>query len=406
MKILSMALRNLGRNRTRTAITVFSMAFAGFIMVLYMAMAEGFSHTLEKNTIGMNLGEVQIHAEGYRSDPDLYKRIENPAAVMEMMRAKGFHCVPRLYGFGLAAFGNSSSGVWLRGVDLVNEPTVTMISGNVLSGSWLENSDPKGVVIGRKLAHTLGLKPGDETVVISQASDGSMANDIYRVRGILKTVGDAIDQSGFFMLDSEFRRLMAVPEGVHEIAMVRGDRTWDLGQATDAAKKALPGLEVKNWKELQPILARLMDLMGVAVSFMMVIAYSAVGMIILNAMLMNVFERIREFGIMKALGVSPWRIFWLINAEALITSVFAGVITLAFGIPSALHFQEKGIDLSAFSPSITLSGMAMDTVFHFRVTPHVLIMPVLFMFALVVIATLYPSIKAAVIRPLEALHHQ
>ncbi len=401
-----MALRNLGRNRTRTAITLFSMAFAGFTMILYMALAEGFLQALENNTIGKDLGEIQMHAKGYRSDPDLYNRIEDPSSVVEKAEKNGFYCAPRLYGFGLAAFGNTSSGVWLRGVDVEREPKVTTISNSVMEGSWLDRSDPKGVVVGKKLAQALSVRPGDEVVVISQAADGSMANDVYKVRGVLKTVGVAIDQSGFLMVDSEFRRLLVLPTGAHEIAMVRKDKGISLESAAAWVSKMFPDLEVRSWKQLQPILARIMDMMNYSVTFMIMIAYSAVGMIILNAMLMNVFERIREFGVMKALGVSPWGIFSLITAEAVLSAVFAGAVAVGLGVPITLHFQEKGLDMTKFSGSLNISGMAMEPVIYFRLTPLSVGLPLAFMFVLVVVATLYPSIKAAVIRPVDALRHQ
>ncbi|MBI3581999.1 MAG: ABC transporter permease [Nitrospinae bacterium] len=406
MKTIGMALRNLGRNKTRTGITVFSMAFAGFTMILYMSLVAGFFQTLEDNTIGLDLGEFQMHAKGYRSDPDLYKRIEDPASVIRTASERGFNASARLYGYGLAAFGNSSAGVMLRGVDLENEPKVTRISGSVMEGSWLDRADPKGVVVGKKLARTLGLKPGDELVLVSQASDGSMANDLYKVRGVLKTVGEVVDQAGFLMSDDEFRRLLVVPTGAHEVAMTRRNKDVPLDAATAEASKAFPGLEVRNWKQLQPILARMMDMMGTSVKMVIMIAYSAVGMIILNAMLMNVFERIREFGVMKALGVSPARIFLLITAEALLSAFFASVAAAGLGAPAALHYQRHGLDLEMLTTSMNVSGMALDPTLHFRLTPAALGMPIFFMFALVVVATLYPAMKAAVIRPVEALHHQ
>ena len=406
MKTLAMALRNLGRNRTRTAITLFSMAFAGAAMILYMAMAEGFVQTLENNTIGKDLGEVQIHAKGYRSDPDLYKRIENADDVLKVVERKGFYGAKRLYGYGLSAFGNASAGIMIRGVDLENEPKVTTISKSVMEGGWLDSSDPRGVVIGKKLARTLGVRLGDELVVISQASDGSMANEVYKVRGVLKTVGEVVDQGGLLMGEGEFRRFLVVPTGAHEIAMTRKNKEWGLEIATAETSKMFPELEVRNWRQLQPILSELMEMMTYSISIVIIIAYSSVAMIILNAMLMNVFERIREFGIMKALGVSPFQIFSLITAEALLSAFFAGGIALAFGAPASLHFQEKGLDLSVFTPSFNLSGMSLDPLIYFRLSPKAVGMPLAFMFVLVVLATLYPSIKAALIKPVDAIHHQ
>ncbi|MBI5637112.1 MAG: ABC transporter permease [Nitrospinae bacterium] len=383
-----------------------SMAFAGFIMLFFAALGQGLLYTMEQNAIGVSTGDIQIHAPGYRNDPDLYARVPDPAALVDKLALTGLHAAPRLYGFGLAAAGGTSSGIWMRGVDLVNEPKVTVIDRQVMEGDWLSADKPKEVVIGKKLARTLGVKPGGEIVVISQASDGALANDIYFVRGILKSVGDAVDQGGFLMVDAEFRRLMGVPEGAHEIAVVRINKDRALAEAAEAVAALAPGMEVKDWRQLQPVLAKMIDVMDISLLFMLFIAYSAVGMVILNAMLMNVFERIREFGVMKAIGVTPSQVFWLIVAEAMLEAVIANVVALGFGIPVVRHFEVHGIDLSSLSSGASLAGIAFDPIWYCKLTTKALAMPVWFMFIVVLAAVIYPALKAALLKPLEALHHQ
>jgi ABC-type lipoprotein release transport system permease subunit len=406
MDLFSFALRNIARNRQRALITIGSMAFAGSVMIFFAALGEGLMHTMEINAVGMTLGDIQVHAPGYRSDPDLYTRIENPDALIGALESKGFRASARLYGFGLAAAGNASSGIMLRGVDMRHEPSVTLINRHVLAGKWLDDADPKGVVIGKKLAHTLGAKTGSEIVVVSQAADGSMANDIYRVRGIFKSVGEGIDRGGFFMTEAEFRRLMSLPAGAHEIAVARERPTDNLTWAAATVAAAAPGLEVKDWRQLQPVVANLIENANISLYIMLSIAYSAVGMIILNAMLMNVFERIHEFGVMKAVGILPWQVFALIALEALLQAGIASLLAVAAAIPVVLHYQQHGVDLSALSPGGSLGGVAFEPVWYCQLTPNAVFTPTVFMFVMVLVAVLYPAAKAALIRPLEALHYQ
>src|SRR3990170_1100209 len=251
MKIVAFAMRNIGRNSHRTVITTLAMAFAGFIMVFYVSLVEGMFFMLEKNVVSLNLGDLQIHAPGYRDDPDLYNRIEGYEGITGELDDSGFYSAGRLFGFALAATGRTSSGVVLRGVDVEREATVTDVHQNLIAGSWLDETEPRGVVLGSKLAKTLEVRPGDEVVIVGQASDGSMANELYRVRGILKSLGQGIDGSGFFMVEREFRSLMVVPTGVHEIVAMRKDRSEDLEAATERVRQACPGLDVRNWRELQ-----------------------------------------------------------------------------------------------------------------------------------------------------------
>ena len=160
MKLLPQAIRNVSRTCQRTIVTTAAMGFAGFIMIFYASLMEGLLQASERNAVGMNLGDIQIHAEGYRYDPDLYKRIENAGALVRRLEQEGFHATQRVYGFGLAAAGSASAGVQLRGIDLDHEATVTQIHRHVMEGAWLDETDPRGVVIGRKLARTLGVEPG------------------------------------------------------------------------------------------------------------------------------------------------------------------------------------------------------------------------------------------------------
>ena len=406
MKILSIASRSVFRNWRRTLITTLAMGFSGFIMTLFAALMAGMLQTSERNVVAMNLGDIQIHAEGYRDDPDLYNRIDNTAGLVNKLQQAGFHATQRIYGFGLAAAGSTSAGVQMRGVNLKNEATVTQVHKHVMQGQWLADSDPMGIVIGRKLARTLGVRPGDEAIIISQATDGSMANDLYTVRGILKSIGGEVDRAGFFMVERSFRELMVLPKGAHEIAVMRSDRSNDLESAAAQVAALAPGYETLNWRQLQPVIARLLDLADAQAIIMILITYVAVAMVILNAMLMSVFERIREFGIMKAIGVTPWQLMALVYAETMVQVVIASIISLVSGWSAAYYFQNNGIDLSAIASSISFGGVAIDPIWNAHVTADVLALPIVFLFIIAAAAVIYPAIKAAVIHPVKAIHYR
>ena len=405
MRILTMASRNVIRNWRRTLVTTLAMGFAGFIMILFASLTEGLLYTSERNAVAMNLGDMQIHAEGYRDDPDLYKRIDNASDLVKRLQQAGFHAAHRVYGFGLAAAGSASAGVQLRGIDLTNEATVTQIHKHVMQGNWLADTDPKGVVIGKKLGRTLNVKPGDEVVIIGQAADGSMANDLYTVRGILKSIGEEVDRAGFFMVERAFRELMVLPQGAHEITVMRPDRSRDLESATTQVAALAPGYETLQWRSLRPVIARILDLADAQTIVMVLITYVAVAMIVLNAMLMSVFERIRELGVMKAIGVTPWQILLLVYVETMAQVTVASIIALSSGWSVARYFQNNGIDLSAIAGSTSFGGVAIDPIWYAYVTKEAVIIPIVFLFIIAAAAVIYPAIKAAVIRPVKAIYY-
>jgi ABC-type antimicrobial peptide transport system permease subunit len=124
-------------------------------------------------------------------------------------------------------------------------------------------------------------------------------------------------------------------------------------------------------------------------------------------MLMSVFERIPEFGIMKALGTSPWRVFGLIGCESLLQVSCGGLLAMAVGIPLSLYNQSHPLDLSFLaSTSSTIAGIAVDPTWYCTVTLETVALPVLFLYIISMAAVLYPAGKAALIRPLQAIHHR
>lgn len=409
MLLLKMAVRNLWRNKRRTFITMGAMSFALFIMIFYTGFLDGYLAEFEHNAISLNLAKIQIHHPEYRDDTSIYNTIENTDAIVNALETSGYRVTPRYISYGLAAAGDESAGVIIRGVDPVREPRVTDLSKYLAKGRWLTGQDFKagrnGVVIGRKLARTLGAGIGDELVVVGQAMDGSIANDLYYVCGVLKTVSEAIDRSGFLITDNAFIDLMGCSRAAHEIAVMPPE-TMSLEDATAAVAAVAPGMETLSWKELAPEIAQMLDASSISMIFLYIIAYAAIGLVTLNAMLMAVFERIREFGIMKALGVLPRQVWWIINLEALLMTLMATAIGTVLGLPVTLYFARHGVDMSMLSQGITFSGIALDPVINPIVSLNTVLNPALFMAVMVWLAVIYPGVKAAVIRPVKAIYHR
>jgi ABC-type lipoprotein release transport system permease subunit len=407
MNFFTLAMRNVYRNRHRSLVTTLAMAFACTMMIVFAALMEGFAIGSERNVVSMNTGDIQIHQIGYRDDPDIYSLMSDSTDLVSTFQSADFLATERLFAFGLMASEESSSGVQLRGVDLDTEPTVTDIDQHVMTGQWLLGDDPHGVVIGKKLSKLLDVDLGDELIFVGQTADGYMANDRFQVRGILKSVSAGIDNGGVFMSNAMLRELISLPAGAHEVVLMRSDRSTDLQQATQLVKdKVDADLEVMNWQQLMPIINRFLETADLQTLIMMIFTYIAVGSVVLNAMLMSVFERIHEFGIMKAIGVKPWQLIRLIYFEMLIQTCLAVVLALLFGSGWAWFIQEHGIDMSSLADGISFAGIAFDPVWYAALTLKAVVVPSLFLFLIAAIAVIYPAIKVAVIQPVEAIHHQ
>lgn len=406
MNIIQIAARNVFRNSHRSLVTTLAMAFACAMMIVFATLMEGFVAGSERNIVALNSGDIQIHQHGYRDDPDIYNLIIQSENLAVSIRKAGYKVSERVFAFGLMASEQSSSGVQLRGIDLNFESTVTQIHQHIMEGNWLDEAEPHGVVIGKKLARLLDVSLDDELVFVGQTADGYMANDFFHVRGILKSVSATIDNSGVLMSDTALRELISLPEGSHEIVIMRADRDTDLKLASDEVK-GLAGneLEVLNWQQLMPVINNFLETAHVQTLIMLLFTYIAVASVILNAMLMSVFERIHEFGIMKAVGVRPWQLVRMIYAETMIQTFLASVLGLLMGGSLSWYLQQHGLDMSSLAEGISFAGIALDPIWYSELSVESLLTPIVFLFVISAIAVIYPAAKVAVLRPVEAIRH-
>ena len=404
MGIFKMAWRNVGRNRRRSTVTVAAITLALWVSVLYTGLLQGLLADMETGITELEIGDVQIHTVDYLNKPSIYELVDEVDTLIPALEQAGFRASPRLVGASLVAAEDSSAGAQLRGVDVALDAGVSQISQRVTEGQWLDPSDLRGVVVGYRLAGALGLEVGDELVALSQATDGSMANDLFLVRGILSIVGDSVDRSGVFLNEAMFREFYVLPTGAHEI-IVRRPAGVDLAVAADTVRELAPGLDAQSWRELLPTLAIYFDTASQAQWIVSVIIYIVIAILILNAMLMAVFERIREFGVLKALGVEPGRVMSLIFVESALQTGLAIAVGLILAAPALWFMVQVGIDMGALSGT-TIIGMTFGSTWNAEVTPITVVAPVLVLVVLVGLAVIYPARKAARISPIEAMRYQ
>jgi putative ABC transport system permease protein len=404
MNVFKMAWRNVWRNRRRSIVTIAAMTLALCVEILYSGLVTGYLRGMEDDVLDLEVGDMQVFAGDYLDKPSIYTAIENPDALLAQFDAMGYPASARLLGGGLAAAGEFSAGVALRGVDVAQDAKVTLIGTKVADGTWLDPADLRGVVVGRRLAKTLEVKPADELVILSQAADGSPANDLYAVRGVLMGVADATDRGAIFMNAAAFRELMVFPAGAHQIIVRRPDSV-ELEAAAAAVRRCVGKLTVKTWKELMPVVASMLESTQGLILIVFFIIYVAVGILILNAMLMAVFERIREFGVLKALGMGPLRVVNLILVESAIQTGIAVVAGVALAIPGMWYIGNVGINVGKLG-GMSAMGLAMPPVWYGIYNSGTLSGPLAMLLLIVFLAVLYPACKAAWIRPVEAMRHQ
>jgi len=402
--MLRFAWRNLWRNTRRTGITLAAVLLNTAILIISYGLTEGMLRDMVRNSTQMVVGEAQAHAPTYLEDRNFYKSLPDPEAEVKAMDADGVGAAPRSYGYGLVSVGSKSAGALFWGVDPAREKAFFGLPGQMKSGRYLADEPGKGIVLGWKLARSLNAEVGSEVVVVVQAADGSLGNDLYTVKGILKAAGETIDRGAAMMHRLDFENLFVSGGRVHEIA-VNSQGRLPLDVLAAKAQAAMPDVEVKTWRQLLPLLADMLRIMDGALAVFGAIFFLAGGLGVMNTMLMATYERIHEIGIQKALGATPLRIVGAVTLEALVMCLTATAAGAVLGLVAAYYLQSVGIDTTSFAGEFTFSGVAFDPIWRAAVSLKVVLWPVVIMCVTCTLAALYPAIIAARLDPVRAIHH-
>jgi ABC-type lipoprotein release transport system permease subunit len=297
-----------------------------------------------------------------------------------------------------------SAGASFWGVVPSAERASFQLAKHVHDGEFLPDEPQRGVVLGKKLARSLQASVGAEIVVLVQAADGSLGNELFTVTGILSTVGDAIDRSAALMHEHDFRELFVFQDKVHEIALnSMNSRTPE--EVVALIRPAAAGAELKTWREIMPTLSDMANVSRAAIWIFLGIFFLAAGLGVLNTMLMATYERFHEFGVLKAMGATPWRIVSDVLLEALTLGVLATVIGAILGLAGGHYLETTGIDTRSLANDITFFGVAFDPILRASMSPGAFVWPVVVMWAVCVAASIYPAVMVARLDPVKAIQH-
>lgn len=405
MIIIKLAWRNLWRNVRRTLITISAMSLALGIMILTISLVEGMHRQMVHYATRLFAGDIQINKKGYFESKDIYDYLSGGGAdILSAVRRPGLHASPRLFGSGLASSGENSIGVMLWGIDPQQERRVTELNSHLLKGGFLTSRSGNEVVLGKMLAESLKVDVGDELVILTQAADGSLGNEIFYVRGVLQSIGDEIDRGAVIMGIDELGKLLVLPDKVHEIA-ISLNRPEMVDGVQAQLEKILEGkgVEVLTWKEIFPQIKEMLELNQVWMYIMLLIVFGLASLGVLNTMLMALFERTREFGLVMALGLRPLSIVGMILLETLLLSLLSTVVGAAVGIGLSSYLAAHGWNLSRFSEGFSMSGLTVSTTIYAHLSMEGVLASIICMILVSLVAAFYPAIKAARLEPVSAL---
>jgi ABC-type lipoprotein release transport system permease subunit len=400
--LLVLAWKNIWRNKKRSLIILTAIALGLWAGLFSVSISMGVWEATVNATIDRNLSHIQIHTKEFKDEKLISNYIPDGNLVVEEIRKDGRikEVSGRVLIEGMASSPTSSGGVNIIGVNPERESEVTTISTYIKEGNFFESKRRNPIVVGQKLADKLGLKLGSKIVLTFQNVDTTLTYAAFRIVGIFKTESSVFDQLHLFVNKSDLYPIMESEPIISEIA-IRLNLSEDLDSVYSKLIQSNPALMVETWKQLAPELEFTYEMLILELEIFLGIILAALLFGITNTMLMSVMDRVREFGVLMAVGMKRIRVFFLILIETFILSVFGGMIGIALGALTTWYFSDKGIDLSIFAEGLNAWGMP---------TQMYPMLPLYFYFVLVVmiivtaiIAAIYPSIKTIKLRPAEAI---
>ena len=405
MKTLEVSWRNLWRNRTRTNVTITAVALCIAILIIFQSMIVGLIEKAVFNTTNLVIGEVQIHANGYLNDKSLYKDLKNTEKIKSIAKKNNIGLVERSYGFGLISSGTKSAGTQFWGVNPESELMHFDFAKHINQGTFLNSSSSNKIVLGNKLALSLAAEVGTELVVFVQGADGSLGNDLFYVSGILKNVADNIDRSAAIILENDFNILFSSDNMIHEIAL-NSKGNFEAEEIQHLMSAEIKDVEIDTWKQLMPTIALMTEKMSVFMRTLFSLIFTiAAGLGVMNTMIMSTYDRMKEFGIIRAIGATPWRIIKQVSLESFILTFVASIIGTVVGLSAALYFQKYGFDVSG-QGNLSFGGVVMDPIWKASVSLGIILLPIGLMMLTSILSSLYPASIAARIKPVEAIHYK
>ena len=405
MKTIEVSWRNLWRNRTRTNVTIAAVALCIAILIIFQSMIVGLIEKAVFNTTNLVIGEVQIHANGYLNDKSLYKDLKNTEKIKSIAKKNNIGLVERSYGFGLISSGTKSAGTQFWGVNPESELMHFDFAKHINQGTFLNSSSSNKIVLGNKLALSLAAEVGTELVVFVQGADGSLGNDLFYVSGILKNVADNIDRSAAIILENDFNILFSSNNMIHEIAL-NSKGNFEAEEIQNLMSAEIKDVEIDTWKQLMPTIALMTEKMSVFMRTLFSLIFTiAAGLGVMNTMIMSTYDRMKEFGIIRAIGATPWRIIKQVSLESFILTFIASIIGTVVGLSATLYFQKYGFDVSG-QGNLSFGGVVMDPIWKASVSLGIILLPIGLMMLTSILSSLYPASIAARIKPVEAIHYK
>lgn len=415
---LKLAFRNIVRNANRNKFVIASIAM-GLSTIFWMkSIFSGHNQNMIQVATTTFIGAVQIHSPEFLKNKSVLEHFSTDELDQKLSSVQDISIAKRIYFPSLISTASDSSLGLVYGIEPEKESKVTELKNNLVRGSYLQEEPKDGcelkeIYLSEKLSDKLKADLGDKIVIMGQAVDGTTGNDLFRVAGIFNTGSGDFDQAHSFIHLRCAQSLAALQNRVHEVAIqpAKTIKKTDT-ELQEEIKKLFAGseqtnkLEVTTWREFLPNLATMVRVNGGVMNMITFIFFLVITLGVVNSMLMSIFERTKEFGVMLALGVTPGQVRKIIFYESLMLALLSGAVGTLIGFAAVSYHHRYGFDITPFIGGKNKSSFVG---FKFKPTVYPMIEWALYLklllleISFIVLAGIYPAAKAARVEPIESI---
>ena len=405
IRLLTLGWRDIWRNRRRSLLTMGAIVFAMLVVALIKSSNDGTYDAMEERMARQYTGDLQVYRTGffddrtleqsltdYELDPDTLKQTHKWITAMSR----------RLDGFGLVSSDSASAGALITGIEPYAEMSLGSYMLNVREGDYLSEEDSDRALLGEVLAKNLSVGVGDSVVVLTQGYHSVMGAEVYVVKGLIGTGSGELDRSIMLLTLPAAQDLLSMP-GRYTSLILQTDSHRKADRRVQQLALDSDRFEAKSWRALMSDLAQLRELDSAGNFVIYAFLFLLIGLEIFNTTTMSMLERVREFGVMMAIGLNPGQISLLIVMQVLmkvLMAVVAGAVLIAIVTGIWSHYPiPLPEDVQEYNAEI---GFVMDGV-YFSNRPSILLLPVMSVLVMSAISIIYPVVRVRRLTPVAAL---
>lgn len=403
--IINTSWKNVWRNKLRSSIVMIAVTIGLFGGIFSAAVMTGMSEQRVQSAIKNEVSHIQLHQKHYLDNNEMHltiKQSKEKVRTIEDMEEVAA-ASERMKITAMTQTAETGAGVTVIAVHPQKEKQVTDLHKQIPDtlGIYFKPEMRNPIVIGKELAHKLNVGLRSKIIITFQEMDGTLTGGAFKVSGIFDTENSVFEETNVFVRFDDLKRLTGFPKNQsHEIAVLLHDSDQTKA-ALEKIQAACPDLSVMPWSKLQPDLGLVTEFLDISLYLVMIIILLALAFGIVNTMLMVVLERVKELGMLMAIGMNRKRVFAMIMYETIFLAVVGGIIGMLISAGVIGYYGKAGIDLTAFAQGLEAVGYSamlypsIDAAFYFGVGALVVLTAIL--------SSVYPAIKALQLDPADAL---